>query len=509
MNVMRIFADRKYCIFGLVTLAVLALWPAASPAQQTAGTLIPALLQDQAVPMIQLPNRFITHRVNFGKEFGNSAEIANLKGPGCIRHIWLAYPNKTCRVEINVDGAAISQVDMPLKAFFGVMHDLDDYFIDCAAFTVLPNPEAKRKDPLIPGTPGYNLWLPIPFQKSCSIKIHYEGSGEISSMVDWHEYDAGTVLTPHRLHADFHSYKPAPERGSFVELASVNGEGFVAGVVVGYIQQNKADMVYHTGGMTLLLDGETNPHAIRGYNVEDDFGFGWGFNDRQSRWIGCPWHENRGRKDQDGVFYRFFGPDPISFHSSLVFRTGARGDDMESVVYTYQIEGSEAPKETASLEWQITGPFLGGDNWDEFDKSGYISNIPVGQWPAEPDQNYPVIRKILQSDHGWIDLQNIFFERHHTQTPLTILGRCAYARTTIESNSDRSALLSLTVDDWAIVWLNGEKIASLKHDDGLTTSRVRIQLRKGANELLVKTNNSETPLNNKLWVVNCAIEPER
>ena len=30
-------------------------------------------------------------------------------------------------------------------------------------------------------------------------------------------------------------------------------------------------MVFHTGGMTMLIDGETQPHVIRGHNVEDDF----------------------------------------------------------------------------------------------------------------------------------------------------------------------------------------------------------------------------------------------
>ena len=29
-------------------------------------------------------------------------------------------------------------------------------------------------------------------------------------------------------------------------------------------------MVFHTGGMTLLIDGATDPHVIRGHNVEDD-----------------------------------------------------------------------------------------------------------------------------------------------------------------------------------------------------------------------------------------------
>ena len=53
--------------------------------------------------------------------------------------------------------------------------------------------------------------------------------------------------------------------------------------------------------LTILLDGETNPHAIRGHNVEDDFGYSWGFNNCQSRWIGSPYHVNRKRTDQDGV----------------------------------------------------------------------------------------------------------------------------------------------------------------------------------------------------------------
>jgi len=462
--------------------------------------------QDPAVPMISLPTRFSTQRVNFDKGFRSSVEIANLEGPGCIRHIWLLR-GKGRRLEIHVDGAEKSQIDVPVKAFFGVMHDMDPYFIDCAAYTVLPNPASGME-----GSPGYNLWLPIPFEKSCRITIHHADRSKITAMIDWHKYEKGTPLTPYRLHADYRSYKPAPERGGYAELANINGEGFVAGVVVAYIQRDKKNMVFHTGGMTILLDGETDPHAIRGHNVEDDFGFTWGFNDRQTRWIGCPWHENRGTFDQDGVFYRFFGPDPIAFHSSLLFRSRCRADDMESVVYTYQIEGSETTKIETPSKWQVTGLFMGGDNWDEFKKSEYIGNIPVDQWPAKPDRNYPakdnfkIIETAIPSDHGWIDLQNVFFARDHLWTPLTVLGRCAYAQTTIVSDSDRNAVLRLAVDDWAIAWLNGKKAVTLRHDDGLKAARIPIKLKQGANELLVKTNNSDKPLNRRLWVINCVVE---
>jgi hypothetical protein len=332
-------------------------------------------------------------------------------------------------------------------------------------------------------------------------------------MIDWHKYDESTSLTPYRLHTDYRKYTPAPERGGFVELASVGGQGFVAGVVVGYIQRNKQDMVFHTGGMTLLLDGETDPHAIRGNNVEDDFGFTWGFNDRQSRWIGCPWHENRGRNDQDGVFYRFFGPDPIAFKSSVVFRTGCRGDDMESVVYSYQVEEAKPIQINTPKEWRVTGLFMGGNNWEEFKKSKYIGpKLEISEWPVEPDHNYPsrekpkIVEETIESDHGWIDLQNTFFARDHTMTPLTMLNRCAYARTTIVSDINRSAVVRLAVDDWAVLWFNGQKVATLKHENGLENAKIHVKLKKGENELLVKTNNTKAFPNNALWVINCSIE---
>ena len=479
----------------------------------TQGTSAPApvdrpTFQDPAVPMIALPTRFSTHRVNSsgGIPDDGSFVLANLEGPGCIRHIWILF-GKDRRLEINVDGAEKSQVDVPLKSFFGVMHDLDPYFVDCAAYTVLPNPVFGKH-----GNPGYNLYLPIPFSKSCRITLHGAAGQAGAAMVDWHKYDKDASLTPYRLHVDHRLYKPSPPRGGYVEMANIDGEGFVAGVVMGYIQRDKSNMVFHTGGMAILLDGETDPHAIQGHNVEDDFGFTWGFNDRQSRWIGCPWHENRGGNDQDGVFYRFFGPDPIAFRSSLSFRTGCRGDDMESVVYTYRVPGTTAPKTQSPSEWRVKGLFMPEADWDAFQKSEYIEDVAVDKWPVEPDRRYPAkddfrtIEATLQSDHGWIDLQNVFFERNHGYSPRTVLDRCAYARTSIKSDAAKQATLRLAVDDWAVAWFNGEKVAALRHDDGLKVAKIPVALKKGINELLVKTNNTQGPSNHRLWVISCFVE---
>lgn len=312
----------------------------AGPGARMEASATPATFQDPAVPLIALPTDFASRRVKTQLKISDKgvAEVTTIEGPGCIRHIWFLKVNKAHKMtlEITVDGADKPQVSAPLKSFFGVMQDRDPYYINCSAFVVAPNHQAAAKDSVIPGTPGYNLYLPIPFSKSCRITVRGKKGVYLGAVLDWHKYDRNTPLTPYRLHATHKRFETSPNRGK-IEMANISGKGFLAGFVTGYIQKNKKDMVFHTGGIKILLDQKTDPYTIPGNNVEDDYGFTWGFNDYQTRWIGCPTYDNRSRKDQDGVFYRFFGPDPIAFRSSLLFLAGSRGDDMETVVYYYKI----------------------------------------------------------------------------------------------------------------------------------------------------------------------------
>ena len=142
-----------------------------------------------------------------------------------------------------------------------------------------------------------------------------------------------------------------------------------------------------------------------------------------------------------------------------------------------------------------------------FQQQEFVEQLPAGSWPDQlvfENQTLPVTA--LTSDHAWIDLQNVFFERNHTATPRAMIDHSAYARTTVNSDSKKEASLRLAVDGWCLVWLNSEKVATLRHENGLETVRIPIQLEKGKNELLVKTNNSEISPNKRLWVVNTAIE---
>ena len=339
------------------------------------------LMQDPAMPMIQLPTRFKSRRTNTATKQRTTPEpyyvdILNVEGSGCVRHIWFLFAEGR-RIEITVDGAAVPQVNMPLKSFFGVMHNWTPYFTDNAALTVLPNYET----PNMVGNPGYNLWLPIPFSKSCRIRVYVDNppngkleglQGSVCTVVDWHEYDSDSEITPYRFHGEHHLHTPAPPRNSSIQIAEVEGTGFLAAVMLGVKQKNYSDMIYHTGGMTMLLDGEYDPHVIRGTNMEDDFGFSWGFHIKNSRWIGSPYHKWGGRHDQDGAIYRIFGPDAISFDTSLSFSCGSRDDDTETVAFYYKIPGTEQQPLSKPLQWRASGLYDGGSDATTFDESEEI-----------------------------------------------------------------------------------------------------------------------------------------
>ena len=492
--------------------------------------------QDPAVPMIQLPTDFKAQRVNtevylqaqgegakpgrgllqkgdlggdWGRrgEIGSSIDILNVKGPGAVRHIWQLIPfGPDVEIEICVDGAKVPQVRMPAKPFYGIMHDLKPYFINSAGFVSLPNPTPPYPDH--EGYPGYSCYMPIPFSTSCRITLHAMKDqtapvGPVSTMINWHQYKEATPITPFRFHAQHNLEKPAVPHKGF-QMLETEGRGFVAGLFMGVRKKEPGDFVCHTGGMRILIDGETDPHANRGMNMEDDYGFTWGFNDRQTPWIGCPYSENRGTIDQDGVFYRFFGPDPIAFHSSISFLTGCREDDTESVLYYYRILGSKAPKVNTPKQWQITDPFPGSDSWDGFNQSEFVENTPSGSWPEvlkNGDQSVRV--HSFESKYTWADLNRYYYQFGGG----FLADHSVYARTTIDSDHNRAAVLRLALDDWAFVWLNGEKIATLRHEKGLKTVRIPIELKQGKNELRIK-NTQTWNINRGLWAISCVVEEE-
>ena len=77
--------------------------------------------------------------------------------------------------------------------------------------------------------------------------------------------------------------------------------------------------------------------------------------------------------------------------------------------------------------------------------------------------------------------------------------------TLVSGGANRRAKLRLGLDNWAIVYLNGKQVAVLDHDEEFSTARIPVSLKKGDNQLLIKTNNRMNR-DRHLWAIHCAEE---
>ena len=493
------------CLYSDLSLAQ----SADKVAQRTAAAF-PLTYADPAVPLLQLPADFRARRSTAKRHLttGQPVEIFNATGPGCIRHMWFVFGDKSIEdlsIEITVDGAAEPQVRMPFRSFFGALLGFEDYHINSAGLANFPNFTVTNDVKIPPkASPGWNIYLPIPFSNGCRIVLQTDSKkGEYGGMIDWQQYPDGVKLTPLRFHAQRNIAQPGKPTEPF-PIVETEGAGFLAGYVMGWRQRDRTDMVFHNGGTRLLIDGQTDPHVICGHNVEDDFGFSWGFNQYQTPWVGCPYRDNRGRVDQDGVFYRFFGPDPIPFRSSLIFTSAARPDDCEAVSYFYKVPGSKAPPIVSPEKWQAIGPFADGNDFEAFKQHAQeiVQQLSRPDWPGKvtlAGKEYTV--NDLDSKYGWLRLEGIYQRRQ----PYPRTDHSIYVRATLTSGANRRAKLRLGLDNWAVVYLNGVQVAVLDHDEEFSTVRIPVSLKKGDNQLLIKTNNRMNR-ERHLWAINCAVE---
>ena len=446
----------------------------------------PVLIQDTNFPLIRLPASFDSQRATKRVDVaaGKEVELINVRGPGCVRHFWLTATHpETLEIEIHCDAAAQPQVKMGLHRFFGVLLGKEPYRIESAPIKLLPRN-------------GYNCYFPIPFQSSCRIVLRASGGARSSvwSMVDWQKYEPQIRLTASRLHAVFSEEKPAGAFGTTL-LGAVRGRGFVAGIFHGIARHDDTDMIWHTGGDTWLIDGEINPHVLRGIGSEDVFGYSFGVYKDSSQWVGGVHLVGENATASEMVAYRFFGPDPVAFKSSLVLRFGTRANDVESVLYYYKDSDFNAPEVQTPSEWTLSGPFSGKSAAD-FERAEF-SERPRSEWPASWDWGKRTFSAFTTtSELTWIDFSRWYRANKGGNTGTQPLHAFAYAEAQIHSATDRKVVLRLGFDDWLKVWCNDELIVTLQREDGFDMSEVPLTLRSGTNKLRIKFSKSD----NVEWV---------
>jgi hypothetical protein len=288
-----------------------------------------------------------------------SGVIADIEGPGCIKHIWMGtrtpdpYHLRKILIRMYWDDEKEPSVDCPRGDFFGVGH--------AAATTYFSQPlsmvQADRPD-----QPATNCYFPMPFRKRARIEIVNDTDEEflLWYYVDYEAYDElpGDVAC---FHAQWRRENPCekkPERlnvtgdDNYVVL-DAEGRGIYVGCVLSVHALERG--WWGEGDDMIFIDGEKWPPSLHGTGTEDYFCSGYEFPEAQP-WYGPyhgvslaggggsqnMWNTLAGKTNRWSV-YRFHIEDPVAFEKSIRVtiehgHSNNRGDDWSSVAYWYQME---------------------------------------------------------------------------------------------------------------------------------------------------------------------------
>jgi hypothetical protein len=285
--------------------------------------------------------------------------IAEIKGAGIIRHIWITansenrYYLRDTILRMFWDGEENPSVEVPLGDFFGVGHGVANHFVSL--------PLSMIRGPGRGLNAGMNCYFPMPFSKEARIEIENESNIEIRSFyfhVDYEEWES-IPENYGRFHAWWNRENPCKAiEYEGEELNTTGDENYLilyaegVGHYVGCVLSVDNFNAFHQnytwfgeGDDMIFVDGEKWPPSIHGTGTEDYFLSAWGF---PSGEYSGPYHGVSLAGDVNEwsgkwSMYRFHIEDPIRFTKSIKVtiehgHANDQGNDYSSVAYWYQKE---------------------------------------------------------------------------------------------------------------------------------------------------------------------------
>jgi Protein of unknown function (DUF2961) len=293
---------------------------------------------------------------------GETVVLADIEGPGIIRHVWITVPEQTDAspfvlrslvLRMHWDDEADPSVEVPLGDFF-----CNGFGRRCLVSSM----------PIVVAPAGgMNCYFPMPFTRSARIALTSDHPDDVDVFfqIDYHLVDelAGEVGY---FHAQWRRQPITEPSRDFVVVDDITGAGAYVGTYLGVAVLER--YWWGEGEFKFYIDGDTDWPTICGTGVEDYFGGAWAFQDElggQGRrvityttaYLGCPHHsttdDTRTSPYADIAvpmfgMYRWHLPDPIHFERDLavtVQQIGHDGkhlferrDDVTSVAYWYQRE---------------------------------------------------------------------------------------------------------------------------------------------------------------------------
>lgn len=234
---------------------------------------------------------------------GRTLVLAEVEGPGTIRHAWMTVPESPPEVlrslvlEIIYGTGDEPSVSVPLLDFFGSPHGRP------VAFTSAVHALQEGR--------GLNSYLPVPFGRE-GVRITLTNHSPAELMV-FYQFD----LTLERdapagyLHATFRRENPTVLLRDFEVVDGLRGPGRFVGMVGGVRTLDEGSW-YGEGEVKFFRDRDTDLPTICGTGLEDYVGSAWGLGAHASLYGGAPLVA-----PPFVGFYRWHVLDPIMFEREL------------------------------------------------------------------------------------------------------------------------------------------------------------------------------------------------
>ncbi len=278
-------------------------------------------------------------------EAGQTFEIANIDGPGIIKHIWITDScpeNRKVIIRMYWDYSDTPSVEVPLGDFFASAE-----YQNYAQLTSLPVCVNPKK--------AFNCYWDMPFYKKCRITIEnlYAETVVVYYQID---YLLGNIDKGHGyFHAQFRRVNPLPYKENYTILDNVNGNGHYVGTYMFWGVNN--NNWWGEGEIKFYLDGDKDYPTICGTGTEDYFCGSYNFDIGGKYQEFCTPYAGLSKVIRpDGLYsaqqrfslYRWHITDPIYFKKDIKITIQALGwrngyksylplqDDISSVAFWYQ-----------------------------------------------------------------------------------------------------------------------------------------------------------------------------
>lgn len=243
---------------------------------------------------------------------GERVVLADLAGPGVIRHLWMTFPpgppeqTRSMYLEVCYDDLDEPSVSVPCADFFGAPHGRP------AAFSsALTSIQQAR---------GFNSYIPMAFGDRIRVEL-VNGSARPMQLYYQIDYTLEEHRDSGRLHVSFRRQNPTVLRQDFVITEGLRGPGRFLGCVVG-VRPLDPGSWYGEGEVKVYRDGDTELPTICGTGLEDYVGTAYGMGPHAAHYAGSPVDVRPPDAALDTLpdfvgFYRWHVLDPIMFTDDL------------------------------------------------------------------------------------------------------------------------------------------------------------------------------------------------